>query len=316
MSVVKIFLSYCRDDENFARQLAYNLRRLGASVWIDVEAIRAGSKWSREVQQGLDMCEVMLVVVSPESMASDNVEDEWQYYREKDKPIVPILYKPADNVHFQLKRYQYVDFSTGDYKSALLRLDVELRKLGYSLEFPDSVAEHTQPMLPQTHEIRVIRCPNCKTDNYGPKIGAPCKVCGTPLLLAADQKTPKKSTQELRQLRVHEESCKLLLSFQMEQEKLGEMEVLLQRNREIKFGRAGGETPPEIDLIPFGAEDAGVSRMHASMLFDGRHVLLRDMGSTNGTYLNGDPLRQGISMEISHEDNVRLGALLMVVKIP
>ncbi|MBZ0304594.1 MAG: toll/interleukin-1 receptor domain-containing protein, partial [Anaerolineae bacterium] len=46
--MVKIFLSYCREDENFARQFAYNLRRLGASIWIDVEAIRAGSKWSRE----------------------------------------------------------------------------------------------------------------------------------------------------------------------------------------------------------------------------------------------------------------------------
>lgn len=314
--MVKIFLSYCREDENFARQFAYNLRRLGASIWIDVEAIRAGSKWSREVQQGLDMCDVMLVIVSPESMDSDNVEDEWQYYREKEKPIIPILYKPAENIHYQLKRFQYVDFSTGDYKNALVKLDIELRKLGYGLEFPQVVSDLTHPMLPQTHEIRVIRCPVCKTDNYGPKIGAPCKVCGTPLLLAADHKGPKKSTQEIKQITVNTEARKLLLSFQVNQEKTGEIEILLQRGHELKLGRSGGEVLPEVDLMPFGAEDAGVSRLHAGLLFNGRQVLLRDVGSTNGTFLNGNPIQKDTSMEVSHEDNLRLGALLVVVKIP
>ncbi len=127
--MVRIFISYSRKDEVFASQLAADLDGLGADVWIDVDDIPAGMKWSTAIQQGLDACEVMIVVISPDSMASRNAEDEWQSYLDDGKPVIPVLWRPA-RVHFQLRRIQYVDFHTQEYAPAFAQLHSELRRQG------------------------------------------------------------------------------------------------------------------------------------------------------------------------------------------
>ncbi|MBN1679960.1 MAG: SUMF1/EgtB/PvdO family nonheme iron enzyme [Anaerolineae bacterium] len=125
--MARIFISYSRKDETIARRLAADLDRLGADIWIDVDDIPAGMKWSTAIQQGLDSCEVMIVIISPDAMASRNVEDEWQAYLDDSKPIIPILWRPA-RVHFQLRRIQYIDFHTQDYDTAFAQLHSALRR--------------------------------------------------------------------------------------------------------------------------------------------------------------------------------------------
>jgi formylglycine-generating enzyme required for sulfatase activity len=128
----RVFISYSRKDEAFARRLATDLDRLGADVWIDVDDIPPGMKWSTAIQQGLDTCEVMIVIISPESMASRNVEDEWQAYLDDKKPLIPVRWRPA-RVHFQLRRIQYIDFHEQDYDKAFPALYSELHRLGIRL---------------------------------------------------------------------------------------------------------------------------------------------------------------------------------------
>lgn len=127
-----IFISYSRSDEPFARQLATSLSQMGADIWIDIEDIPAGMKWSRAIQQGLDTADLLIVIISPDSMASHNVEDEWQYYLDSRKPVLPVLLKPA-KIHFQLNRLQYVDFNRQNYDTALYQLYQELRRKGIYL---------------------------------------------------------------------------------------------------------------------------------------------------------------------------------------
>ncbi len=146
--MARIFISYSRKDEAFARRLAATLSQLGADVWIDIEDIPAGMKWSRAIQQGLDLAELLMVIVSPDSMASQNVEDEWQYYLDQKKPVVPIFWKPA-KIHFQLNRIQYIDFHQQDYDSALYDLHSELHRKGVYLNpLPDrtpTIETHLPP---------------------------------------------------------------------------------------------------------------------------------------------------------------------------
>ena len=125
----RIFVSYSRDNESFAHQLAQSLSEAGADVWIDVEDIPVGMNWSTAIQEGLDTSDVLLVVLSPSSMASKNVAQEWQYFIDHDRPIVPILYQPT-SIHFQLNRLQYIDFYNNPYETALLLLYQHLSKLG------------------------------------------------------------------------------------------------------------------------------------------------------------------------------------------
>jgi len=124
--MTRVFISYSRADEDFARRLATDLDRLGAEVWIDVDDIPPGANWSTAVQQGLDACDALVLVISPDSMTSKNVEDEWQYVRDECKAILPVLWRPAPKLHFQLRRIQYVDFHRQDYDTALGQLRARL----------------------------------------------------------------------------------------------------------------------------------------------------------------------------------------------
>jgi formylglycine-generating enzyme required for sulfatase activity len=149
----RIFISYSRVDEPFARQIARSLSNLGADIWLDVEDIPAGMNWSTAIHQGLNLCEVMIVIITPDSSASQNVEEEWQYYRDNSKPIVPILLKPTA-VHYQLSRMQYVDFYKQDYDTAFGQLHSELRRKGVQID-PISVSD-TSVQIPDQAPLPII----------------------------------------------------------------------------------------------------------------------------------------------------------------
>lgn len=83
----------------------------------------------------------------------------------------------------------------------------------------------------------------------------------------------------------------------------------------ILIGRAdiGGENAPDLDLTPFGGIDKGVSREHASIQLSDRGIILRDLGSTNGTILNSSQLIPEQPFLLRSGDEVRFGDLLVHV---
>ncbi|WP_298445908.1 FHA domain-containing protein [Ferrimicrobium sp.] len=62
------------------------------------------------------------------------------------------------------------------------------------------------------------------------------------------------------------------------------------------------------------AEDAFVSQRHAEIYLERRHVIVMDLGSKNGTFVNGDPVEA--PMRITKGDVIQLGktALKVVAK--
>jgi hypothetical protein len=122
----RVFISYSRENVEFARKLAKSLSEAGAKVWIDVENIPAGMNWSSAIQEGLNICESMILIISPASMASRNVENEWQYFLDQGKRLIPVLLKPVQSPHFQLSRIQHIDFYNHPYETALEKLALEL----------------------------------------------------------------------------------------------------------------------------------------------------------------------------------------------
>jgi hypothetical protein len=142
---MQIFISYSRIDKEFALQLAQFLHAYEVTVWLDLSSIPHGANWDMEVQRGLDTSDYMLVLLSPDSVASGNVADEWNYFASKEKPILPLLIRPCE-VPFRLMRRQRVDF-TGDQRTALEQL---VRALGNpKLRDPDETQRLTVlPVVP------------------------------------------------------------------------------------------------------------------------------------------------------------------------
>lgn len=130
--MARVFLCYCRKDGEFARRLTADLDRLGADVWIDVDDIRSGDDWSDAIQQALDGCLVMVLIISPDAMASANVSNEWKYFMENGRPIIPLLFKPA-RIHFRLKPLQYINFHHQTYAAVFRQLCAALVRQGVPL---------------------------------------------------------------------------------------------------------------------------------------------------------------------------------------
>ncbi len=72
---------------------------------------------------------------------------------------------------------------------------------------------------------------------------------------------------------------------------------------------------PSIDLEPFGAQDAGVSRRHAILFAAEGNLYLRDTGSTNGTRINGYDLEPNQTYRLRVGDRVEFGHLSVVFHI-
>ena len=125
--MTRIFISHSHADKAFATRLAEALRERGFQPWIDHEGIRGGARWSTSIQEGLDACRALVLVLSPAAMDSSNVEDEWQYALDEGTPIVPVRIEPT-KVHFQLKRIQHVDFHERDFEGAVRELERSLRE--------------------------------------------------------------------------------------------------------------------------------------------------------------------------------------------
>ena len=137
---MQVFICYSRTDKQFALQLVEDLSYYDLHVWLDTRSIASGSNWDIEVQKGLNESDVMLVLLSPDSAASQNVADEWSYFIDHDKPIIPLVIAPGE-VPFRLSRRQRVDF-TLDYKLGFQQL---LKALGSpAMLDPDS----TQKLRP------------------------------------------------------------------------------------------------------------------------------------------------------------------------
>jgi hypothetical protein len=111
------FLSYSRTDEKFALRLAKDLRAAGVAIWIDQLDIRPSEHWDRAIEQAVMNCRGLVVILSPRSVASDNVADEISYAIDSGKSVLPVKIE-ACTLPLRLTRKQVVD-ATGSYDRAL-----------------------------------------------------------------------------------------------------------------------------------------------------------------------------------------------------
>src|SRR5215213_8754711 len=120
----RYFVSYARADAEFALRLAEDLRASGVDVWIDQVDIAPSQRWDRALEAALRVAAGVLVVLSPRSVASENVMDEVGFALDQGKDVIPVLYEPCD-VPIRISRVQRIDF-TGEYASAIDRLTFAL----------------------------------------------------------------------------------------------------------------------------------------------------------------------------------------------
>ena len=88
--------------------------------------------------------------------------------------------------------------------------------------------------------------------------------------------------------------------------------LALENSHEFTLGRVDGAARPDLDLSPYNALKQGVSRLHASVRIDDEQkVTLVDLGSTNGSWVNGIKVEPHIPVILNNGDVVALGKLVL-----
>lgn len=278
-----IFVSHSHKDDIFVDELQERLQALGYETWIDHVHIPGGKHWDDVVEQMLTECDTMIVVLSQASVESLEVKTEWSEFKDQGKSIIPVIVEDC-KIPLRLRLLQNIDFSptgTGDYES-------KLRRLINSLPEPTGVPKNTQERAMHTEAI--------KSDRLGDVEMAMVK-------------------QEVRLLK--STVATILAPNQMLWvfPKIGKTEVYTMSKDKLFIGwyDRRSNVRPEIDLTQFEPDKHGVSRQHALLSRSSKGIMLEDLGSTNGTFINDREIKSLAPMKLENESIVRFGNLLVQV---
>jgi hypothetical protein len=160
----------------------------------------------------------------------------------------------------------------------------------------------------------MIVCPNCQHENIDGTMF--CEDCGAQIIGSdgmstqiistnTNQVVEKIITQDFPPAPGNAEAWASLHLIES-----GQILPLADRS-EFTVGRVTDSQAimPDIDLTPYQAYSSGVSRLHIVILREGTHVQIMDLGSANGTYLNGKRMKPNNKTALKHGDLISLGKL-------
>lgn len=127
---MNVFISYSHTDKKWADALRSGLTEEGFEVTVPGDDIEAGENWHLEIGKALDRANAMVVLLSPESVASRYIRAEIEYalgsphFRDR---LIPLLVKPTDDVPWILRKQQFIR-ATKDVDETVHRVAEALHK--------------------------------------------------------------------------------------------------------------------------------------------------------------------------------------------
>ncbi len=168
----------------------------------------------------------------------------------------------------------------------------------------------------------MIKCPFCGTNQVANTIF--CSECGVYLLederrgteaLDVDPKNWSDETaNEVLAAWDKKKSGTIVVRLKIG-EKQREVETTLVKS--VHLGRLdpASDVFPEVDLTNDDGLGKGVSRRHARILKRDNHVVVEDLGSINGTFVNGKRLAPYIPEPLNDGDQLQVGTLMIEVSL-
>jgi hypothetical protein len=161
-------------------------------------------------------------------------------------------------------------------------------------------------------------CPFCRYDNVSGV--ARCVMCYASLLEPVPEVA--KASMTRIGIRIPEQELVLAQTRTKHSVALGANSIALYIDNDVEplileltnqaiLGRyTPNSTPqPRIDLTPYRAQERGVSRMHAIIRRTGSGLVLQDLASSNGTWLNGVKLQPYIQTPIKSGDHFQVSQI-------
>ena len=106
---ISLFISYAHADSAFVDRLEADLQKEGFDPWVDRQRLKGGQRWRRELQDAVKGAQVLLLVLSPDAITSENVQIEYDYVLELGNVVIPLYYRQCE-VPMELRAIQWIDF--------------------------------------------------------------------------------------------------------------------------------------------------------------------------------------------------------------
>jgi hypothetical protein len=163
----------------------------------------------------------------------------------------------------------------------------------------------------------MVICNNCRHEE--PTGAIFCSECGAQLLVIESVTTnafKKSPSDALRSANGYQKNVPVSVNAWITLHVMdsGQLLPITDRN-EFTLGRIAEGQPimPDIDLSPYKAYENGVSRLHVVIRQRGTKILVMDLGSANGSYLNGQRLTPNLEEPLRHSDVLALGKLRLQI---
>lgn len=108
MSDLRVFLSHSSKDNDWCDEFVAELKNNNLDVWYDRAGLYVGDQWVPSIERELQGREIFLIVLTPDSWASQWVQRELQLALGQQKQILSVLCKPTQVSGF-ITSYQHLD---------------------------------------------------------------------------------------------------------------------------------------------------------------------------------------------------------------
>jgi hypothetical protein len=136
---MKVFINYSPKDEALAAELVARLEAAGMDSWFNKREILPGDNWAEKTSEGLKESNAMVVLLTPDSLASEAVQANISYalgeksFRHRVVPVVvgDLEESGSGRIPWILKRLKPVSLGTNQTTDAGFTQIVEaLKKAG------------------------------------------------------------------------------------------------------------------------------------------------------------------------------------------
>ena len=105
-----IFISHSHEDSDFAELIKNKLSKEGLDGWIDIDRLKIGQDWRKEIDVSIMKSLAVIVIMTPEARKSEYVTYEWAFAWGNRKKIFPLMLKQT-GLHPRLETLHYLDFT-------------------------------------------------------------------------------------------------------------------------------------------------------------------------------------------------------------
>ncbi len=135
-----IFLSYARSNPQVVDDAERGIRENGLQPWVDRSRLLAGKRWKQEIRTAIQQCSALAVFISPDSMRSEAVQEEYTTALDLGKPVIGVMVKACRSIPAKLRPYIYADMRK-DHYTGFLQILFALERTGV---LPEEITMHRE----------------------------------------------------------------------------------------------------------------------------------------------------------------------------